>query len=354
MENIRKTYTFDDVLLEPRYSEVDIREVDLKTKVSKNVALDIPIISAAMDTVTESATAIALAREGGLGVLHRNCTIEEQLAELKKVKEARVLSGAAVGPHDIERAQALDAEGVDVIFIDCATAHKKDVIESAKKIKDLVKADIVVGNIATADAARELVEFADGIKVGVGPGSICTTRIVAGVGVPQLSAVMDVVSIAREAGVPVIADGGIKYSGDMVKALAAGASVVMLGGMLSGTDEAPGEMIMLEGKKYKSYRGMGSLGAMQGGNSSDRYFQKGAKKYVPEGVEGIVRYKGEAKEIIYQMIGGLCSGMGYIGANKISEMPTQARFVQITSAGYSESHPHSLSSHEDAPNYGKK
>ena len=354
MENIRKTYTFDDVLLEPRYSDVDIREVDLKTKVSKNVALDIPIISAAMDTVTESATAITLAKEGGLGVLHRNCTIEEQLAELKKVKEARVLSGAAVGPHDIERAEVLDTEGVDVIFIDCATAHKKDVIESAKKIKDLVKADIVVGNIATADAARELVEFADGIKVGVGPGSICTTRIVAGVGVPQLSAVMDVVSIAREAGVPVIADGGIKYSGDMVKALAAGASVVMLGGMLSGTFEAPGEVIMLEGKKYKSYRGMGSLGAMQGGNSSDRYFQKGAKKYVPEGVEGIVRYKGEVKEIIYQMIGGLRSGMGYIGANKIEDMSKQARFVQITSAGYSESHPHSLSSHEDAPNYGKK
>ena len=354
MENIRKAYTFDDVLLEPRYSEVDIRKVDLKTKVSKNVALDIPIISAAMDTVTESAMAISLARDGGLGVLHRNCTIDEQIAELKKVKESGVLAGAAVGPHDIERAQVLDEVGVDVIFIDCATAHKKDVIESAKKIKDLVKADIAVGNIATADAARELVEFADGIKVGVGPGSICTTRVVSGVGVPQLTAVMDVVSIASEAGVPVIADGGIKYSGDVVKALAAGASAVMLGGVLAGTDEAPGKLITLDGEKYKTYRGMGSLGAMQEGNSSDRYFQKGAKKYVPEGVEGIVRHKGELKEIIYHIIGGLRSGMGYIGANKISEMPKQARFVQITSAGYSESHPHSLSSHEDAPNYGKK
>jgi len=351
MENLRKALTFDDVLLEPRYSDVNIREVDIKTRVSKNVVIDIPIISAAMDTVTDSVSAIALAKEGGLGVLHRNCTIDEQVAELKKVKEAGLLSGAAVGPHDIERAQALDELGVNVIFIDCATAHKKEVIESAKKIKGFVKADIVVGNIATADAARELVEFADGIKVGVGPGSICTTRIVAGVGVPQLTAIMDVVSIANEKGVPVIADGGIKYSGDLVKALAAGASVVMLGSMFAGTEEAPGEVILLDGEKYKTYRGMGSLGAMQVGNSSDRYFQKGFKKYVPEGVEGIVRYKGEIKEIVYQLLGGLRSGMGYIGAHQISEMPKQARFVQITNAGFNESHPHSLFSHEDAPNY---
>ena len=238
--------------------------------------------------------------------------------------------------------------------MDCATAHKKDVIASVKKIKDSVKADVVVGNIATASAAEDLIELADGLKVGIGPGSICTTRVVAGVGVPQLMAVMDVVGIAAKKGIPVIADGGIKYSGDMVKALAAGASVVMLGSMLSGTKESPGEVIIIKGEKCKIYRGMGSLGAMMVGESSDRYFQKGTKKYVPEGVEGTVRYKGKIEEIIYQMIGGLRSGMGYIGAKKISDMPEQARFVQITSAGFTESHPHSLSSHEDAPNYGKK
>ena len=354
MNDIRKALTFDDVLLEPRYSEVDITKVDLKTRVSKNVELDIPIISAAMDTVTGSAMAIAMGKAGGLGVLHRNNTIEEQVVELKVVKKEKLKTGAAVGPHDIERAQALDEAGANVLFVDCATAHKKDVIASVKKIKDNVKADVVVGNIATAAAAEDLIEIADGLKVGIGPGSICTTRVVAGVGVPQLTAVMDVVGVAAKAGVPVIADGGIKYSGDMIKALAAGASVVMLGSMLSGTKESPGEVIIIKGEKCKVYRGMGSLGAMQVGKSSDRYFQKGTKKYVPEGVEGIVPYKGKIEEIIYQMVGGLRSGMGYIGAKKINEMPEQARFVQITSAGFAESHPHSLSSHEDAPNYGKK
>ncbi|MCK5026799.1 MAG: IMP dehydrogenase [Candidatus Pacebacteria bacterium] len=354
MENIRTGLTFDDVLLEPRYSEVDITKVDLKTRVSKNVSLDIPIISAAMDTITGSAMAIALGKAGGLGVLHRNNTIEEQVAELKEVKKEKLKTGAAVGPHDIERAQALNEAGVDVLFVDCATAHKEDVIASVKKIKDSVKADVVVGNIATAVAAEDLIELADGLKVGIGPGSICTTRVVSGVGVPQLTAVMDVVSVAAKKGIPVIADGGIKYSGDMVKALAAGASVVMLGSMFSGTKESPGEVIIVKGEKCKIYRGMGSLGAMQVGKSSDRYFQKGTKKYVPEGVEGMVLYKGKTKEIIYQMIGGLCSGMGYIGAHNIAEMPKQAQFVKITKAGRDESHPHSLSSHEDAPNYGKK
>ena len=346
--------TFDDVLLVPQKSDVVPSEAALRTRLTRNIDLSIPVVSAAMDTVTGSAMAIALGQAGGLGVLHRNNTIEEQVAELKVVKKEKLKTGAAVGPHDVERAQALDEAGADVLFVDCATAHKKDVIASVKKIKDSVKADVVVGNIATASAAEDLIELADGLKVGIGPGSICTTRVVAGVGVPQLMAVMDVVGIAAKKGIPVIADGGIKYSGDMVKALAAGASVVMLGSMLSGTKESPGEVIIIKGEKCKIYRGMGSLGAMMVGESSDRYFQKGTKKYVPEGVEGTVRYKGKIEEIIYQMIGGLRSGMGYIGAKKISDMPEQARFVQITSAGFTESHPHSLSSHEDAPNYGKK
>lgn len=354
MKNIREALTFDDVLIEPRYSTVELRDVDIKTQISKNVYLDIPIVSAAMDTVTESVMAIALARAGGLGVIHRNCSIDEQAREVQKVKKEKLLVAGAVGPHDIDRAVILDKAGVCALFIDCATAHKKDVIESVQKIKKKVKADVVVGNIATADAARVLIPFADGIKVGVGPGSICTTRVVSGVGIPQLTAIMDVVSIASQAKVPVIADGGIKYSGDIVKALAAGANAVMLGSIFAGARETPGEIIMVNGVKYKNYRGMGSIGAMQKGNSSDRYFQNGAKKYVPEGVEGLMLYKGKAEEIIYQMIGGLRSGMGYIGAKKISEMPKQARFVKITVAGFAESHPHSLSLREDAPNYGKK
>jgi len=355
MKNIREALTFDDILLEPRYSIVEhLEDINTKTQISKNVRLDIPIISAAMDTVTESALAIALARAGGLGVLHRNCSIEEQVREVQKVKKENLLVAGAVGPHDIDRAIILDKEGVCAIFIDCATAHKKDVIKSAQKIKNKIKADIIVGNIATADAARALIPFADGIKVGVGPGSICTTRVVSGVGVPQLTALMDVVSIAYRAKIPVIADGGIKYSGDIIKALATGANAVMLGSMFAGTKETPGEIIMINGVKYKNYRGMGSIGAMQKGEGTDRYFQNGAKKYVPEGVEGLMRYKGKAEDIIYNMIGGLRSGMGYIGAKKIGEISKQARFIKITPAGLTESHPHSLSIHEDTPNYGKK
>jgi IMP dehydrogenase len=306
-----------------------------------------------MDMVTERDMAIELGRLGGLGVLHRNNTIEEQVAELEAVKKEGLLAGAAVGPHDIERAIALDKAGVDVLFVDCATAHKTDVIASAKKIKNSVKADVVVGNIATKEAAEALLDFADGLKVGIGPGSICTTRVVAGVGVPQLTAIMDVVSVAKEKGVPVIADGGMRYSGDVVKALAGGASVVMLGSMLAGTREAPGEVIIVQGEKCKMYRGMGSLGAMKKGKSSDRYFQEGSKKYVPEGVEGLVQYKGHTEEIIFHILGGLRSGMGYIGAHTISEMYDQAQFVKITKAGREESHPHSLFDRKDAPNYGK-
>jgi IMP dehydrogenase len=351
MRKIKTGLTFDDVLLEPQWSDVDIQKIETGTRLSKKLHLEIPIVSAAMDTLTEAEMAIAIAKMGGIGVLHRNCTVEAEVAEARKVKDAGSLVGAAVGPLDIDRAKALDAVGVDAIFIDCAHAHKPDIIAAAEEIKRSVRAEIIVGNIATAQAAQELVSFADGIKVGIGPGSICTTRVVAGVGVPQLTAVMDVVAVAQKNGVPVIADGGIKHSGDVVKALAAGASTVMLGSVLSGTEEAPGKMVEIEGKRYKQYRGMGSLGAMEKGKSSDRYFQTGSKKYVPEGVEGIVPFRGSVCDVVYQMIGGLRAGMGYIGAHTIEEMPKQAQFVQITGAGYQESHPHSITLYKEAPNY---
>jgi len=354
MKKIRVALTFDDVLLEPRESNVDIAKVSTKTKVTKKISLDIPVLSAAMDTLTESKMAIALARLGGMGVMHRNCTVAEEVRQVKRVKKEKLLVGAAVGPHDIERAKALDTAGVDALFLDCAHAHKPDIIQAAKKIKKAVSAQIIAGNIATAQAATAYTSFVDGIKVGVGPGSICTTRVVAGVGVPQLTAVSDVVAVAKKKNVPVIADGGIKQSGDITKALAVGASAIMAGSLFSGTDESPGAVITLEGKKYKQYRGMGSMGAMQKGKSSDRYFQNKTKKYVPEGIEAIVPYKGSVSDIVYQLIGGLKSGMGYIGAKNISQMPVKARFVQITSAGFQESHPHSVTLYKEAPNYSHK
>ena len=343
--------TFDDVLLMPRASSVTRSKVKLTTKLTKRITLDIPILAAAMDTVSESIMAIAIGKLGGMAVLHRNCTNTEQAAMVKKVKAAKLLAGAAVGPHDIERAKFLDKSGADVIFIDCACAHNTRVLQGARKIKRLVKAQIVIGNIATREAAVEMVKFADAIKVGVGPGSICTTRIVTGVGVPQLSAILDVVSVAKKAKVPVIADGGIKYSGDAVKALAAGASAIMLGSLFAGTTEAPGKVVIVGGKKYKAYRGMGSLGAMKGGKSSDRYFQKGATKYVPEGIEGVIEFKGSVEDVIWNMIGGIRSGMGYIGAHTVADISKQASFVQITDASLRESHPHTVTINKKAPNY---
>ena len=474
--------TFDDVLLIPAYSEVLPREVNLKTKFSRNITLNVPLVSAAMDTVTESGLAIAIAREGGIGVIHKNMSIEEQARQVHAVKRAengmiydpvtikkgstvadalsmmkefhiggipvvdddrklvgivtnrdlrfesdvnrpvdevmtseglvttsqttdleeaakilqehkieklpvvdndgrlvglvtykditkakdkpfackdklgrlRVAAGVGVTADSMQRVDALVAAGVDAIVIDTAHGHSKGVIGVRKDVKaKYPHIDVVVGNIATGDAARYLVENgADGVKVGIGPGSICTTRIIAGVGVPQLSAVYDVAKALEGTGVPLIADGGIRYSGDIVKALAAGAYSVMLGGMLAGVEESPGDTIIYNGRKYKSYRGMGSLEAMEKG-SKDRYFQgnvSDAKKLVPEGIAARVPYKGNLYEVVYQMLGGLRAGMGYCGAKDIDALHG-AMFTRITNAGVAESHPHDVAITSEAPNY---
>ena len=476
--------TFDDVLLIPAYSEVLPKTVDLKTKFSRHIDLNIPFVTAAMDTVTESAMAIAIAREGGIGVIHKNMSIEAQAREVAIVKRAengmiydpvtirrgstvqdalnmmsdyhiggipvvddegrlvgivtnrdlrferrldkkidevmthenlvtthqqtdlaaaaqilqenkieklpvvdkngklvglitykditkakdkpmackdekgrlRVAAGVGVTADTLERAQALIEAGADAIVIDTAHGHSKGVIEKLREVKGAFpNVDIVVGNVATGEAARLLVENgADAIKVGIGPGSICTTRVVAGVGVPQLSAVYDVYSALQGTGVPLIADGGLRYSGDIVKALAAGGSSVMIGSLVAGTEESPGDTIIFNGRKFKSYRGMGSLEAMENG-SKDRYFQSGTKdvkKLVPEGIAGRVPYKGTVQEVVYQLTGGLRSGMGYCGAADIMRLH-DARFVRITNAGVQESHPHDISITSEAPNYSR-
>ena len=474
--------TFDDVLLIPAYSEVLPRMVDLRTRFSRNITLNVPLVSAAMDTVTESAMAIAIAREGGIGVIHKNMTIAEQARQVHAVKRAengmiydpvtirrgstvrdalammeeyhiggipvvdddkklvgivtnrdlrfeqdmnrkidevmtsenivtatqslnleeaaeilqankieklpvvdndgklvglvtykditkakdkpnackdslgrlRVAAGVGVTPDVMDRVDALVAAGVDAIVIDTAHGHSKGVIGVLKQVKaKYPEIDVVVGNIATGEAANYLVENgADGVKVGIGPGSICTTRIIAGVGVPQLSAVYDVAKVLEGTGVPLIADGGIRYSGDIVKALAAGGYCVMLGGMLAGVEESPGDTIIYNGRKYKAYRGMGSLEAMEKG-SKDRYFQAGetdTRKLVPEGIAARVPYKGSLYEVVYQMLGGLRSGMGYCGAENIEKLH-QAKFTRITNAGVAESHPHDVAITSEAPNY---
>ena len=476
--------TFDDVLLIPAYSEVLPKTVDLQTKFSRHIDLNIPFVTAAMDTVTESAMAIAIAREGGIGVIHKNMSIEAQAREVAIVKRAengmiydpvtirrgstvqdalnmmsdyhiggipvvddegrlvgivtnrdlrferrldkkidevmthenlvtthqqtdlaaaaqilqenkieklpvvdksgklvglitykditkakdkpmackdekgrlRVAAGVGVTADTLERAQALIEAGADAIVIDTAHGHSKGVIEKLREVKGAFPGvDIVVGNVATGEAARLLVENgADAIKVGIGPGSICTTRVVAGVGVPQLSAVYDVYSALQGTGVPLIADGGLRYSGDIVKALAAGGSSVMIGSLVAGTEESPGDTIIFNGRKFKSYRGMGSLEAMENG-SKDRYFQSGTKdvkKLVPEGIAGRVPYKGTVQEVVYQLTGGLRSGMGYCGAADIMRLH-DARFVRITNAGVQESHPHDISITSEAPNYSR-
>jgi len=476
--------TFDDVLLVPAYSEVLPREVSVNGQFSRNIPLHIPVVSAAMDTVTEAPMAIAIAREGGIGVIHKNMSIAEQAAQVRRVKRAengmisdpititadktvgdalqmmhdnhiggipvvddehvlvgivtnrdlrfetnmtrpirevmtsenlitiastdnatimealqthrveklpvidqdgklmglvtykditklrdypnackdakgrlRCAAGVGITADFMDRVDALVAESVDAVVLDSAHGHSRNIVNALKTIKaKYPKLDVVVGNIATAEAARYLVENgADGVKVGIGPGSICTTRIIAGVGVPQLTAIFEVAQALEGTGVPMIADGGLRYSGDVVKALAAGGNCVMCGSMFAGTEEAPGDTIIFNGRKFKSYRGMGSIEAMKAG-SADRYFQSGesnVSKLVPEGISGRVPYKGNVSETIYQLLGGLRSGMGYVGAHNLEEL-RQAKFVRITSASMSESHPHDITITAEAPNYSQK
>lgn len=343
--------TFDDVLLVPAYSEVLPREVSLKGRFSRHITLDSPFASAAMDTVTEGRMAAAMARKGGIGVIHKNMTAERQAEEVAsvKVQGLKVAAGVGITPDILDRVKALAQAGVDAIVLDSAHGHSKGVVDALKAVKAAFPAlDVVVGNIATAAAAKDLIAAgADGLKVGIGPGSICTTRIVAGVGMPQLTAIADVAEVAGD--IPVIADGGLRYSGDVVKALAAGASCVMCGSMFAGTDEAPGEVVEVDGVKMKGYRGMGSIDAMQAG-SADRYFQKGAKKLVPEGVVARVPYKGSVEDVIFQLEGGLRSGMGYCGAKDLDALH-KARFVKISPATVKENHPHDVSIAKKAPNY---
>lgn len=481
---LKEAITFDDVLLVPARSEVLPHQVSLKTRLTKKITLNVPILSAAMDTVTESDLAIALARQGGIGFIHKNMSIEEQAAEVDRVKrsesgmitnpitlnqESTVMQaeeimrrykisglpvieedgkligiitnrdikyrkdmnqlvgeimtkeklitapvgttldeakevllanrieklpitdeegylkglitikdidniiqypnackdekgtlrcGAAVGigPDTLDRVKALVEAGVDIITVDSAHGHSKGVIEMVRKIREAFPdLDLIGGNIVTAEAAKDLIEAgANAVKVGIGPGSICTTRVVAGVGVPQLTAVNDVYEYCKNQGIGVIADGGIKLSGDIVKALAAGADCVMLGGLLAGTKEAPGEEILLEGKKFKSYVGMGSIAAMKRG-SKDRYFQTetDAQKLVPEGIEGRIAYKGAVKDVVFQLCGGIRAGMGYCGTPTIERLQVEGRFMKITGAGLLESHPHDITITKEAPNYSK-
>ena len=477
----KRALTFEDVLLVPAKSEVLPKEVCIKTKLTKNIELNVPFVSAAMDTVTEYQAAIAMARLGGIGIIHKNMDIEAQVLQCQKVKKSesgmiidpitikpeqtlqdaedimatykisgvpvvdvngilvgiltnrdmrftkdyrfkvyekmtkmplvtavegttleqaaeimhqnkieklpivnkdnkliglitikdinkkieypnackdefgRLRVGAAIGVNQLDRARALVAVGVDVLVLDSAHGHSKGILDTVKAIKAELKVELIAGNVATAEATKDLIACgADGVKVGIGPGSICTTRVVAGVGVPQLTAVNDVYEVCKTHGVGVIADGGIKLSGDIVKAIAAGADCVMVGGLLAGTEEAPGEEILYEGRRFKVYVGMGSMAAMKRG-SGDRYFQGKApeKKLVPEGIEGKVAYKGKLEDVIYQLCGGLRAGMGYCGTATIANLKTDARFVKITGAGLKESHPHDISITKEAPNYHK-
>lgn len=355
---ITEALTYDDVLLTPQDSSVTPAMVSTQTSLSKHLQMDIPLLSAAMDTVSEYDMAVVMAKSGGLAVLHRNMSIEAQCNIVQKLNKGDLQCAAAVGTGDaqLQRAEALIKAGVTMIIVDTAHGHSEGVLNQIRAIRALSK-DITLcgGNIATAKAAEALINAGvDSVKVGVGPGSICTTRIVAGVGVPQLTAIMNVASVTKKHNVSLIADGGLRHSGDIVKALAAGADAVMIGSLLAGTDEAPGEPISINGEQYKTYRGMGSIGAMQEG-SADRYFQKdtgNSKKLVAEGVEGLVKAKGSATDIIYQLVGGVRSGMGYIGADSIAAMPSRAEFVKITNAGLKESHVHDLASMTAAPNYG--
>ena len=349
MDPIKEALTFDDVTLAPNYSQILPSDVSTQTILSRNISLKIPIITSAMDTVTESKMCIAIAKSGGIGVLHRNLPIKNQILEIKKVKKRGFKVGAAVGVSSKEklRAKIILEENVDLIVVDTAHAHTKKVAQIVKFIKKnkTKKTTLCVGNIATSEAAKYLIKLGvDIIKVGIGPGSICTTRLVAGIGVPQLSAIINVKKGMGKSKTTLIADGGIKFSGDIAKALAAGADAVMIGSLFAGTDQAPGKIIKRNGKLFKNFRGMGSIGAMNKG-SADRYFQKMQKdtsKYVAEGVEGFVKYKGSVDKIVYNLVGGLRSSMGYLGARRVIDLRKKPKFLKITKAGFYESMVHNI------------
>jgi len=358
MVPIKEALTFDDVTLVPKYSEILPSDVDTSIKLTNFLKLKIPILSSAMDTITESKMAIAIGKAGGIGIIHRNLDIQKQLLEIKKVKKHKILVGAAVGagPKEFDRASAILKENVDMIVVDTAHGHTKKVAEIIRFIKKKKnkKTALCAGNVATAEAANFLRKLGvDIIKVGIGPGSICTTRLVAGIGVPQLSAILNVRNGLKSKNIKIISDGGIKYSGDLAKAFAAGADAVMIGSLFAGTNETPGKLIKKNGKLFKSFRGMGSIGAMNKG-SADRYFQskqKDISKYVPEGVEGLARYKGKVNDIIYKLVGGLRSSMGYLGSKQIKYLRNNPQFVKITKAGFYESMVHNVDIVNDENKY---
>ncbi|MDC0370003.1 IMP dehydrogenase [Pelagibacteraceae bacterium] len=357
MEVIKEALTFDDILLLPRYSNILPSETSITSNLSKKIKLRVPFLSSAMDTVTESKMAIAMAKSGGIGIIHRNLSIKKQSDEVCKVKKLNLLVGAAMGTSkdDLKRANTLVDSGIDLLVIDTAHGHSKKVLDTLSKIKKISsKISLCVGNIATAEAARRLYNSgADILKVGIGPGSICTTRMIAGIGVPQITALRDVKKAIQGKNVKIISDGGIKFSGDIVKAIASGADAIMMGSIFAGTDESPGKKFKIRNKYFKVYRGMGSIGAMSAG-SSNRYFQKNHKdksKFVPEGVEARVEFKGQVAKIIYQLQGGLKSSMGYIGAKNLKKIRKNAKFIKITKAGFYESMVHSVEITDSGINY---
>ena len=397
----RDALTFDDVLLVPAYSAVHPRDVDVRTRFSRHIALNLPVVSSAMDTVTESDLAIALAREGGLGVIHKNLTIAEQCAQVDCVKRSesgmlaepmtlpasgtlnpvtvrdpekhirhplackdalgrlRVAAAIGAGGDVRERAAELVRSGVDALVVDSAHAHSSGVLKVAEAVRErFPDVDLVVGNVGTFEGAKAVADLgADAVKVGMGPGAICTTRVVSGAGMAQITAVLEAARALEGRDLPIIADGGIKYSGDIVKALAAGAHSVMIGSLFAGTTERPGETVLLEGRSYKVYRGMGSLSAMAAAKGSrERYFQDDTDEFVklvPEGIEGRVPFKGPLEPLVFQLLGGLRSGMGYCGVGSIEELRTRSRFVRVSPAGLRESHPHDVTITREAPNYGE-
>lgn len=371
MKKILKKYSYDDVLIVPKYSRIIPRDVDLTSYLTQTIKLNIPIVTSPMDTVTESAMAIKIAQLGGAGFIHKNMPLDEQIMNITRVKEATPNKGATLGldkklfvgisiSHTTsdEALTKLIKAGADALVLDSAHGHSKNIINKVIDIKKKFKhVQLIAGNVATTEAAQELsAAGADALRVGIGPGAICTTRVVTGIGVPQLSAIMDAKIGVKGTKTKIIADGGIKTSGDMVKALAAGADVVMIGSMAAGTQETPGEKIWIDSIAYKTYRGMGSIAAMKKG-SNDRYRQpdvKDPEKLVPEGVEGLVLFKGAISENVYQQVGGIKSGLGYVGANNIGELHEKAEFVEISNSGLNESHPHSLNSFEKTINYGGK